>query len=442
MSVRIFQKELAVADYSENDKKWFVSWVRRYASFLNTGSSDELSISQNQTIKFSRTLLDHGTAAWQRLQAVRALEAYRSLVLKTDEPNLSFIRLKLSQLAAQDRAEGPGLKDEPNWVGILDENEPQPIQDFRKALRLHRKLMRTERAYVNWLKQFLKMNANIPIDQLQEKEIRKFLTHLATERHVATSTQNQARSALIFFYEKVLNRELGFLDAVSAKQPKRLPVVLTTDEVARLKIHFEGTKKLMFLLMYGSGLRHIECRRLRIKDIGIDDGIIVVRNGKGDKDRTTVLPTSIRQELIEQIEKVRVHFNREIDKGLGRVYLPFALAKKYPNEDRKFCWQWLFPSRQLARDPRSGSLMRHHVSEAFFANAFSQAVKDSGIDKNAVPHSLRHSFATHLLESGQDIRTVQELLGHKDIRTTQIYLHVMNQPGLAVKSPADRLNVE
>ncbi len=257
--------------------------------------------------------------------------------------------------------------------------------------------------------------------------------------NVAPSTQNQAKSALLFLYERILGRDFGFLDAAAADKEARLPVVLSRSEIGQLLPLFVGLKRLMFLVMYGAGLRHLECRRLRVKDVCFDEGHIVVRDGKGAKDRITVLPDRCRSELQDQIQCLRTLHEEDLEQGNGRVYLPHALERKYPNASADFAWQWLFPARQTSVDPVSGVRRRHHVGEDYFAKEFQRQLKRSKIAKNAVPHSLRHSFATHLLEDGADIRTVQELLGHKDVRTTMIYLHVMNKPGLAVKSPADGL---
>ena len=262
---------------------------------------------------------------------------------------------------------------------------------------------------------------------------------MAVEGNVSSSTQNQAKSALLFLYETVIGKELAFLDAVSAKLPETLPVVLSRDEIAALFPKLHGEHRLMFQIMYGAGLRHKECRRLRVKDVCFDSGTILVRDGKGAKDRVTVLPESTVSGLREQIELSADLHQLDIEEGFPEVYLPFALKRKYPKAASELGWRWVFSSRQRRRDKRSGKFWRHHVSESFFANQFKKALHRVGIVKNAVPHSLRHSFATHLLESGADIRTVQELLGHKDVKTTMIYLHVMNKPGLAVKSPVDSL---
>jgi len=272
-------------------------------------------------------------------------------------------------------------------------------------------------------------------------EIESFLTHLAVNRNVAASTQNQALSALLFLYREVLDRDLPWLDDVTrAKKPSRLPVVLTDTEVAKLLRQLSGTKWLMASLLYGSGLRLLECLRLRVQDIDIERRQIAVRSGKGGKDRVTVLPEPVTEPFKRQIEQVRFIHEEDISEGFGEVYLPFALERKYPNAARSFGWQYLFPADRRSRDPRSGKLRRHHVGVNVLQRAIKQAVRVVGIHKPASRHSLRHSFATHLLERGQDIRTVQELLGHKDIRTTQIYTHTTRRGALGVISPLEVLS--
>lgn len=313
------------------------------------------------------------------------------------------------------------------------------MQLYRRELRLRHKALRTEQAYVGWIVRFIRHCGSDELQKLGEPQIKSFLTELAVEGRVAVSTLDQAKSALLFLYQQVFGRELGFLDVTKANKPVRLPVVLSREEVSHLLPEFTGLRRIMFMLMYGAGLRHLECRRVRIKDLCFDEGHIVVRNGKGDKDRITVLPATHGQDLREQVERVRRLHRSDLDEGLGRVYLPYALERKYTNESSEFGWQWLFPARRLSKDPRSGEHRRHHVGEDYFADFFKKAIDRSNIAKNAVPHSLRHSFATHLLEDGADIRTVQDLLGHKDVQTTMVYLHVMNKPGIAVKSPVDAM---
>lgn len=443
MTVELYCQLLPGAKYGKNDQQWFPKWLRRYAA-AGKNKAENLPVSLESVILFSQSLLKSNTPAWQRLQAVRAVEAYRNLVLKTNQPCLIDIKTKLGQLAERERVDGTGngaigAADERKLIGIIDSNEPAIVQKMRADLRVMRRSLETERAYIGWLKRFVSFCGSENLEQFGEPQIKAFLTDLAVKGDVAERTQNQAKSALLFLYQKVLGRELEFLDVTKASKEERLPVVLSRNEIAQIAPAFKGLRRLMFMILYGAGLRHRECRRLRVKDVCFDEGHIVVRSGKGENDRITVLPESCRKDLNEQIERVRSLHQRDLSDGFGKVFLPNALEKKYPNESRELGWQWVFPATRMAKDPRSHEIRRHHVGEDYFAEYFKRAIDRVGIVKNAVPHSLRHSFATHLLEDGADIRTVQELLGHKDVRTTMIYLHCMNKPGLAVKSPIDRL---
>lgn len=444
MNLDPFKKSLAVAKgITPADREWFPRWLRRYANDPTVVTDDPsvVKVSPELAIRFSRQLLSSGTPAWQRLQAVRALATYQHLVLKEKVDGFAVIVKKLRQLAASESQQGPALDADSikELQGDIDPEEPHWIQETRRTLRtLHYKYA-TETAYVKWIVRFIAFVGSDQLEQFGDKEITRFLTSLAVKRNVASSTQNQAKSALLFVYETVIGKELAFLDAVSAKIPETLPVVLSRREITEMIPRLEGVHRLMFEVMYGTGLRHKECRRLRIKDICFDEGTILVRDGKGAKDRVTVLPESTIAGFRKQIEKSTYLHRLDIEEGFPDVYLPFALKRKYPNAASELGWKWIFPSGQRRRDKRSGSVWRHHVSENFFATPFKKALKRAGIVKNAVPHSLRHSFATHLLEGGSDVRTVQELLGHKDVKTTMIYMHVMNKPGLAVKSPVDSL---
>jgi integron integrase len=269
-------------------------------------------------------------------------------------------------------------------------------------------------------------------------EINAFLTDLAVVGRVSASTQNQAFSALLFLYQKVLEVDPGRIaGVVRAVRPKRLPVVLTREEVRRVIEQLDGTFALIARLLYGSGLRLLECLRLRVKDIDFGRGEITVRQGKGDKDRRTMLPTTVRADLSDHLRRVRLLHERDLSRGFGSVWLPEALERKFPNAAHEWAWQWVFPSAVLSVDPRTGIKRRHHAHEGSVSRAITQAVRRAGLTKHATSHSFRHSFATHLLEAGHDIRTVQELLGHADVSTTMIYTHVLNRGGCGVKSPLD-----
>lgn len=315
---------------------------------------------------------------------------------------------------------------------------PRLLDQVRGKIRLKHYSIRTEQAYLDWIKRFVLHFDKRHPSEMGAREVEAFLTHLAVEGKVAAATQNQAKSALLFLYREVLEQDLPWLANVErAKAPRRLPVVLTEKEVASVLSRLTGTHWLVAGLLYGSGLRIMEALRLRVKDIEFSRGEILVREGKGFKDRVTMLPAVLVDPLKAHLKRVRDLHERDVEEGYGEVYLPYALARKYPNAGHEWGWQYAFPSKNRAIDPRSGVVRRHHVQDQAIQRAIRQAVRDAGIVKPATPHTLRHSFATHLLTSGYDIRTVQELLGHKDVTTTMIYTHVLNKGGRGVTSPLD-----
>jgi len=315
---------------------------------------------------------------------------------------------------------------------------PKLLDQVRERIRLKHYSKRTEVTYVSWIKRYILFHDKRHPRAMGRTHVEAFLSHLATERHVSSSTQNQALNAILFLYRDVLEIKLPWLQDVDrAKRPERVPVVLTPQQVMRILSHLDGQHRLMASILYGSGLRLMEAVRLRVKDVDFDYRQIVVRDGKGRKDRVTPLPASIEPDLRAQIDKVRRLHGTDLEAGYGEVYLPDALARKYPNAGKELGWQYVFPSSRLSQDPRSARVGRHHVDEKGLQRAVKKAVRASGITKPATCHTLRHSFATHLLERGSDIRTVQELLGHKDVRTTMIYTHVLQRGGRGAVSPLD-----
>jgi len=321
---------------------------------------------------------------------------------------------------------------------------PKLLEQVRGKIRLKHYSIRTEQTYVDWIKRYiLHFDKQHPKD-LGAAEVEQFLTHLAVHGKVAASTQNQAKSALLFLYKEVLGSELPWLDEVErAKTPKRLPVVLTQAEIQQILSHLDGTHHLIVSLLYGTGMRIMEVLRLRVKDIDFARKEILIRDGKGYKDRITMLPVSLIERLQEHLKRVKTLHEKDLNNGYGAVYMPFALNKKYPYAARDWSWQYVFPSGKLSVDPRSTEetpqTRRHHIQDQAIQRAVRQAVVDAGLTKPATPHTFRHSFATHLLEDGYDIRTVQELLGHSDVATTMIYTHVLNKGGRGVNSPLDMI---
>lgn len=437
---------------AKNDAQWWPKWMETYARSVHQVDAPRIDISRESLISLLQRLRDSGKSAWVRLQVVRAVEFYQKSVLQSSVPDLSDVRLTLEQLAKKERAEkrhadansghaGADPVDDKMLIGRIDPREPALLQEIRTLMRIRHYAVRTDRAYVGWIQRFVLSVGgwNKDLSDVGEMQVKEFLGNLAVEDKVAASTQNQAFNALLFLFREVLKRDLHFLDTERAKKPSRIPVVLTTSEVATIFRHLKGRDLLFARILYGGGLRHYEGLRLRVKDFDVESRQLIVRDGKGAKDRVTVLPESVIADLLAQKEMVRRLHDADLADGFGSVWLPYAFARKAPNAAFQFEWQFLFPASKMSVDPHDGAIHRHHMHESVFQTALHRAVEESGIHKRVTPHTFRHSFATHLLQSGADIRTVQELLGHADVSTTMIYTHVLQSGPLGVKSPLDRL---
>lgn len=322
---------------------------------------------------------------------------------------------------------------------VLSRAKIKLVDQIKTAIRVRHYSKRTEEAYIRWVTEYIKFHNKKHPAEMGSKEISEFINYLAIRKNVSPSTQNLALCAIIFLYKHILKKEINEVDIVWAKKPKKLPVVFARKEVKAVMKQLTGVNWIMANLLYGSGLRLMECIRLRVKDIEFEFDQIIVRDGKGRKDRVTVLPAILKEKLKEHLKRVGKLHNKDLEKGLGSVYLPYALDKKYPNAGKEIGWQYVFPSPQISIDKRTGKKGRHHIDENILQKVVKVAIRNAGIKKNGSCHTFRHSFATHLLESGYDIRTVQELLGHENLNTTMIYTHVIKKGGLGVKSPADNL---
>ena len=321
---------------------------------------------------------------------------------------------------------------------MADYRKPKLLDQVRQIIRVKHYSLRTEESYISWIKRFIFFhNKKHPIE-MGEKEIGEFITYLAKIKKVSASTQNQALCAIVFLYKNVLKKELeNTISIYWSKRPKKLPVVFKKSEAIEVLNNLKSTHWLVGMLLYGSGLRLSESLELRVKDIDFGYNQIIVRDSKGEKDRTTMLPQKIVKPLKEHLDKVKIIQEKDLKDGFGTVYLPYAIERKYPNAKYEWGWQYVFPATRISTDPRSGIRRRHHLYDTVIQKAVKQAIRSTGITKHASCHTFRHSFATHLLESGYDIRTIQELLGHKNVETTMIYTHVINQGGKGVRSPAD-----
>lgn len=413
----------------ESTAKWYVRWARKFALSIKGKSLRECSA--KDMLGFLNSLESRGnTEPWQVRQANDALAFLYNDFLKLD--------IQWQNVHREKPLEETNFKDEVVSTEELGSRHGDIFKKLRTELRVRHYSLRTEQAYVHWVQRFLSFHDLKLPEKLGASAIKSYLNYLAEARKVSASTQNQALNAIVFLYGQVLNVDAGtFDDFVRAKRPKRIPEVLTHNEVRKLLDGLRGMYYLMAGLMYGSGLRLMECVRLRVKDCDFERLQIMVRDGKGQKDRITTLAERFVPPLQEQLVYAKDLYERDLEKGTAGVYIWPGLDRKYPSASKEWIWQYIFPSARLSVDPRSRAVRRHHVNENSIQRAVKKAALQAGLTKKVSCHTLRHSFATHLLEGGYDIRTVQELLGHADVSTTMIYTHVLNRPGLVVKSPAD-----
>ena len=408
--------------------KFHLMWVKRYVWFNDNEIPPEIT---GQDIeRFSEFLAtNEKIQPWQIDQAMTAVSFFRNyLEIGRSDPGAGN-----RHVPAKCSFEDTLLSDESEKTTVK-----QITEKVRREIRLLHYSMRTEQTYLQWISRFMIFHKAKPLNCISAPEIKEYLEYLAVNRCVSSSTQNQALNAIIFLFKRVLGKEPGEIgEFTRAKRPVRLPVVLSRKEVVNLLQLMSEPYSLMAGLLYGCGLRVMECVRLRVKDIDFDQSQIVVRDGKGQKDRITVLPDRYKEGLHNQLRSVRAIHENDVKRGFGEVYIWPSLERKYPKIAKEWIWQYVFPSSKLSIDPMNGVTRRHHVHESVLQRVIKKASRDAGINKRVTCHTLRHSFATHHLESGYDIRTVQELLGHSDVSTTMIYTHVLNTPGLAVKSPAD-----
>jgi integron integrase len=394
----------------ETKLSYYISWITRFYAFCGKNPGDD--VSPEEIASFLKQLTK-SREDWQVDQANEAIQLY----------------LYYNQRKCQNKAD---LGTNTQWKAVA--------QDMVRMLRLKHRSLSTEKTYMGWLRSFYRfLNGQSPY-ALDSSHVKDFLSYLAVERNVSSSTQNQAFNAILFLFRYVLDKNIDDITgAIRASKKRRLPVVLTRQEVFRLFDHLNGTGLLMSRLLYGCGLRLRECLKLRVKDIDFERGCLTVRAGKGDKDRETVLPDSLKNDLRKHLEKVRNLFEKDRKDNVAGVELPGALERKYPNAGKEWSWQWVFPSKTLSVDPRTGQIRRHHIHPSYLQREIKNAALAAELTKSVTVHTLRHSFATHLLEKGYDIRTIQELLGHTSVQTTMIYTHVATKNKLGVKSPLDTI---
>ncbi len=424
----------------ESKAEWYLKWAQRFA--LSASGALKSRAPSHVNAFLDKLASQAGIAEWQVAQACSALRILYKDVLNVPwaEQWADGARPILEESGSQPEMDGDksSFRDQADWAAI-DTLHKDVFDRLHTEMRTRHYSIRTERSYEHWVRRFIAFHGLKSPKDLKPDSVREYLEYLAEVREISASTQNQALNALVFLYEQVLQEPLGSIgEFTKAKRPQRLPVVLSREEVDRLLKNLTGAKALMAGLLYGSGLRLMECLRLRVKDVDFSQQQIIVRDGKGQKDRITILPKKFEQQLKEHIAAVKEQHEKDLADGFGEVYLWPSLARKYPKAAKELGWQYVFPSERLSADPRSRKIRRHHLHESILQGAVKEATIKAGITKQVSVHVLRHSFATHLLEDHYDIRTVQDLLGHSDVSTTMIYTHVLNRPGIGVKSPADK----
>ena len=439
----------ASSNNTGNEKKSNVDWGRHWfaqlARYHRVHDPAKWSFTEEDVIAFLRAKVKAGVPAWKRVLIVKGLIVYRNQFLKSKYPQLEHIRAKLQQFAAEDKQKKEGTRSIEEVVGKINPNEPDVVQQMRRTLRVQGKEYNTEKAYVMWVKRFMKarcVGTLAEFDDLGATDVESFLTDLAVDGGVAAATQEQAFYGLLFLFEQVLKKDIRSVNAMRSDKPKLVPTVMSKPEVLRALLVMKGVYLLIAQLLYGTGMRISECLRLRVMDIDFDLLQIRVWNSKGNKSRYVPLPRHLVPLLRSKIKWREGLHEQDLASGEASVWLPDALDRKYPNVHREFKWQFLFASHKFSRDPKTGKRHRHHIHRDTFAARLKVAIDEVGINKPVTSHTFRHSFATHLLMDGSDIRTVQELLGHSDIRTTMIYTHVLNRPDVKVTSPLDSLWAE
>ena len=410
MFARFEQFLISNGSIQQKQIPYYVKWVTNCYAACKSPTDKILSADQKKQFL---DVLESSREDWQVKQAEQALRLYTYFVTRYGQ--------------------------RPEATSDEGKEWNRTIEKMIKVLRLKHLSLNTEKTYTGWSRQFQGFLHGKNPDDLSTDDIRSFLSYLAVERKIAASTQNQALNAVLFLFRHGLGKQVKDLDAVRARKKRRLPVVFSPGEVSQVFDHMSGTMRLMAMLTYGGGLRLAECLSLRVQDIDIQRGTVTVRSGKGDKDRTTLLPDVLKDNLTAHLTRIRKVYDQDRSQDVPGVYLPNALERKYPNADKEWYWFWLFPAPSLAVDPRLLIVRRHFLHPSIFQKAFKQAVIKAGISKRATVHTLRHSFATHLLENGYDIRTIQQLLGHNDIKTTMIYTHVTSKTFLGVRSPLDQI---